>query len=563
MGLTSAMLTGFTGIKSNQYLMDSIGDNVANVNTTAFKNQRTLFESLFYDTIRGGTAPGSTTGGTNPMQIGHGSGLASIQRNFSQGAIQDTGVKSDLAVDGAGFFILNQAGDQVYTRDGSFRLDETNTFVSAHGAYLQGYAADAGGTIIPGVLGNLTIPLGTESLAVATSNVEFDGNLDADSTVAGSAGMSVSASLVTAGGAPATEATALTDLVDSSGGPLFSTGDVITVSGAQKGSIDLPTAQFTVGTDGTTVGAFASFLESAFGINTDPATGGSPGVTVSAGPDPAAGSLVVTSNLGEPNAITLTASNIRNSTTGILPFTFTNTDATGEGVSTGMIVYDSLGNAVEMRVRAVMESQTTSGTVWRFYAESPDDTDPGGVLGTGTITFDQNGQFVSATGTNLTIDLTNTGAADPLQVSLDFSALTGLARGTSDPTLMMSSQNGYPAGTLIDYDIDEEGIVTGTFSNSQTRVFGQVALATFANPEALSAVTENTFVPGANSGDAVVTTARTLGAGSIQSGSLEQSNVELSREFIGMVTASTGFSAASRVVRTADEMLQELLMLGR
>ena len=90
MGLTSAMLTGFTGIKSNQYLMDSIGDNVANVNTTAFKTQRTLFETLFYDTIQGGTAPSETSGGTNPMQTGHGSGLASIQRNFAQGSIQDT-----------------------------------------------------------------------------------------------------------------------------------------------------------------------------------------------------------------------------------------------------------------------------------------------------------------------------------------------------------------------------------------------------------------------------------------------------------------------------------------
>ena len=564
MGLTSAMLTGFTGIKSNQYLMDSIGDNVANVNTTAFKTQRTLFETLFYDTIQGGTAPSDTSGGTNPMQVGHGSGLASIQRNFAQGSIQDTGVKSDLAMDGAGFFILQSPDDdRVYTRDGSFRLDETNTLVTANGSLVQGFAADANGDIIPGVLSDLTIPLGTESLAVATTRVEFDGNLDADGTVAGSSGVSTSAPLTTDGGVPATAGTALTALVDENGLPLFSTGDVITISRAQKGGIDLPSTEFVVGTDGTTLGDFASFLETVLAINTDPATGGSPGVTISGGPDPAAGSLVVTSNLGIPNAITLQASNIRNSTTGVLPFTFTNTAATGEGVSTGMIVYDSLGNTVEMRVRVVMESQDNSGTVWRFYAESPDDSDASAVLGTGTITFDQDGQFVSAAGTNVQIDRAGTGASTPLPINLDFSALTGLSRASADPTLVMSAQDGYPAGTLIDYDFDEDGIITGTFSNAQTRVFGQVAVATFANPEGLIGLNENVYVPGANSGEAMVTTANTLSAGKIQSGSLELSNVELSREFIGMVTASTGFSAASRVVRTADDMLQELLLLAR
>ena len=106
-------------------------------------------------------------------------------------------------------------------------------------------------------------------------------------------------------------------------------------------------------------------------------------------------------------------------------------------------------------------------------------------------------------------------------------------------------------------------MITGTFSNAQTRVFGQLAVATFANPEGLVALSKNTFVPGANSGEPMVLAPNTLGAGSVESGSLELSNVELAREFIGLVTAATGFSAASRVVRSADDMLQELLMLVR
>ncbi len=564
MGLTQAMLTGFTGIKSNQSMMDTIGDNVANVNTTAFKNQRTLFETLYYQTLRGGTAPSDTSGGTNPMQTGYGSTVASIQRSFNQGNIQDTGVKSDLAIDGRGFFILDAPNtDRVFTRDGSFRLDETHTLVTAHGARVQGFAADESGDIIPGVLSDLVIPLGMVREAVATTEVVLDGNLDANATRAGSAGVSISDPLMIAGGTPAGATTALTALVDEDDNPLFATGDVIVLRGAQKGQIDLPEARFVVGTDGTTLRDFAAFLENALAINTDPATGGSPGVTIAEGPDPAAGSLVITSNLGEPNAITLDAADIRNSTSGVLPFQFTNTPATGQGVSTGMIVYDSLGNPVEVRIRAVMESQDSTGTTWRFYVESPHDTDASAVLGSGTITFDQNGQFVSATETSIRIDRAGTGAVSPLQIHLDFTALTGLARGTSQPTLVMTRQDGYPAGELIDYSIDEDGVITGTFSNAQTRVFGQLAVATFANPEGLVALSKNTFVPGANSGEPMVLAPNTLGAGSVESGSLELSNVELAREFIGLVTAATGFSAASRVVRSADDMLQELLMLVR
>ena len=109
MSLTSAMMIGFTGIKSNTVAVDTIGDNVANVNTTAFKTQRALFETVLYRTLRGGEAPADPLGGTNPVQVGYGSGVAAIQRNFAQGSVQTTGVPSDLAIDGRGFFIVNNA----------------------------------------------------------------------------------------------------------------------------------------------------------------------------------------------------------------------------------------------------------------------------------------------------------------------------------------------------------------------------------------------------------------------------------------------------------------------
>ena len=562
MGLTSAMLVGFTGIKSNQFAIDTIGNNVANLNTTAFKNQRALFETTFYHQLQGGTAPDENTGGTNPVEIGYGSQLAAIQRNFGQGNLEATGVRSDLAVQGKGLFILNTAaGQQVYTRDGAFELDLNNTLVSSDGSFVRGFAADETGTIDATVLTNLVIPIGQTMSAQATTSAVMDGNLDAAGLVASTASVTTTSALQTAAGA-ATAASALTGLVDDDGVALFADGDVVTVSGAERGDVVLPEATFTVGADGTTVGDFAGFLEQALLINTDPATGGTPGITVSDGTDAPAGALVITSNLGEVNAIDLQSSDVRNSTSGVLPFDFSTTPAVGEGATTALTINDSLGNPVHVRLRTALESADATGLVWRFYAESADDSGDG-ILGTGTMRFDQNGQFVSATGTDVSVGRAGTGAVDPLTFSVDFSDLTSLARSDGASELVMASQNGRPPGTLVNFAVGQDGVVTGTYDNSALQVFGQVALATFANYEGLTALPDNTFTAGVNSGEPVVVAPETLGAGRIEAGQLEQSNVDLPREFIGLITASTGFSAAGRVVRTADDLLQELLLLVR
>ncbi|HRX84734.1 MAG TPA: flagellar hook-basal body complex protein [Phycisphaerae bacterium] len=562
MGLTQAMLVGFTGIKSNQYMIDAVGDNVANVNTTAFKSQRALFETIYYRTVDAGSGPDAATnnGGSNPIEVGLGSRLAALQRNFEPGSIQGTGDKSDVAVDGAGFLVVtNTAGDQLYTRDGALTLDENNVLTNPSGFKVQGYAADATGAIITGALSDLTIPLGTESAAVATSSADIEGNLDAAATVATIGAVTQTGPLATATGA-ATAATQLTALVDSDGAAIFTAGDVITIHNVQKGGVDLPARQFVVGTDGSTLGDFATFLENMTGIDTSTPTpsGQTPGVTVDG-----TGALVITANAGEANAISIDPSDIRNDTSGKLPFSFTSTPATGEGLTTAFTVYDSLGNPVEVRLRMALESRDASGTTWRFVAESNNDSDPTPLLGTGTLSFDQDGRLVASTGTTLNVDLASGGAATPLAFTLNMDGVTGLNFGNGTSSLVMATQDGTPGGTLIDYAIDADGVITGTYSNGRTRDFGQLALATFRNPGGLNGLGDNTFAVGINSGEAMISAPRTAGAGAIQSGSLELSNVELAREFINLVTASTGFSAASRVVRSADDLLQEVMLLAR
>ena len=124
-------------------------------------------------------------------------------------------------------------------------------------------------------------------------------------------------------------------------------------------------------------------------------------------------------------------------------------------------------------------------------------------------------------------------------------------------------QDGSGIGTLANFSIGEDGLITGLFTNGLTRTVGQVAMATFANPEGLVDVGNNMFRVGPNSGEAIITEAFQFGTGRMLSGALELSNVDLSQEFINMILASTGYSAASRVISTTDELLDQLLILGR
>ncbi len=569
MSLSSAMLVGFTGIRSNSVAVDTVGDNLANLNTTAFKGQRTLFETLMYNTISEGSGPGETSGGTLPRQVGTGSTVAAIQRDYGQGAVEESGYPSDLAIDGDGFFILDVGeGERAYTRDGAFNLDSSQTLVAAtNGKPVQVFAADAAGNIDTGTLTDLVIPLGTASEAIATTEVIMDGRLDAATAVASTAAVVQSEPLLTSGGSAGTTGTALTDLAAENGLPLFSTGDVLTINGT-RGGVAVTESEFIVGTTGSTLGDLAAHLESALGINPDPATGGTPGVTIGDGTTAPAGTLVINSNLGEINAIELDSSSVTN-TTGAVPSPFSFTTATsavgggGDGTTTSFKVFDSLGNAVDVRLRVAMESKSETGTTWRFFAESEGDTDLTPVLGTGTISFDANGQFVGATGTELSIDRDGVGSTTPLVFDLDFSGMTGLAGTNGESEIIMSSQDGAAAGVMTGYGVDTDGVVTASYSNDQERVLGQVALAKFANNEGLLGRSDNTFTVGPNSGDATIVAPGEAATGIIRSGHLEQSNVEVTREFVNLISAQTGISSASRVVRVADDLLQELLLLAR
>lgn len=560
MGLSTAMYTGLSGMNVNQSRIQTIGDNIANVNTTAFKSSRMLFQTQFSEVRSMGTAPSATTGGVNPIQIGLGALVGSTQKDFSVGSIEATGIPGDMAIEGQGFFVVSTpAGRQLYTRDGSFRLDAANQLVDMNGNFVRGFGVDSNGTVIPTALTNLTVPLGTVTEARATANVVLDGDLSAAGSIATQGSTHLTQVLVDGSGNLATASTPLTDLRSQSdpGVLLFNSGTLITMSGLARGERDVPTQQFTVGTTGATLGDFANWVQNAIGINTTAGVPGTPGVTV------ANGQLVFQSNAGEPNGLSITANNFTTDNAAApLPFTFTQTQtADGSGVFTAYTVYDSLGTPVIVNTTFTLEALTPTGPVWRFYAEAPDAAGGIQILGTGLVSFDTQGRFISVTGNTLNIDRGGSGAASPLQVTLDMSGIHGLSTELSN--VIMAEQDGYPPGTLNGWGVSTDGMLVGTFSNGLSRPLGQVALAMFPNPEGLLAEADNLYTTGPNSGNPTITPPEQFGAGSILGGSLELSNVDLAREFIGLITSSTGFQASSRVISTSSDLLDQLMLIIR
>ena len=118
-----SMYSGVSGLRGHQTMMDVVGNNISNVNTTGFKSSTTVFQDVLSQALRGGGAATQALGGTNPAQVGLGSRVAAITTNFGQGALQRTGRATDLAVQGDGFFVVNQGGQELYSRASSFSID--------------------------------------------------------------------------------------------------------------------------------------------------------------------------------------------------------------------------------------------------------------------------------------------------------------------------------------------------------------------------------------------------------------------------------------------------------
>jgi flagellar hook protein FlgE len=415
MPLTS-FYTALTGINNNSTAINVIGDNLANMNTTAFKTGKATFSELL-----AGLSGTSATG--NPISAGLGSTLNGVVRTNTQGTITSTGVSTDAAINGNGFYVVSVNGGMGFTRSGSFQLDKEGNLLSADGFPLLGYTAVGGQIDTSAAIAPIQIKKGQTVPGSATTEMSILANLDAQAD------------------------------------------DNDTFSSA----------------------------------------------------------IAVYDSLGVSHQVTLT---------------FTKT---GPGAWSWA---------------ATVPAEDTGGTAGGAPTQ----------VGTGNITFDQDGELDPST-TNPTVDITGlaSGAADmSITLSLIDAAGTSMITGfASDSAVSSTNQNGFTASNLKDFSISSSGVIVGATESGQSVSLAQLALANFPNVDGLAKSVGSTFVAFTTSGEPSIGTAGTGGRGLLVGGALEKSNVDMSQEFIDLITAQRAYQANSKMITTTDELYQDAVNLIR
>lgn len=456
--MLQAMLAGVASIKAQQTRMNVIGNNLANVNTAAFKGSRVTFQDMLSQTIRGASRPTGGSGGTNPIQFGLGVLVAGTDTNNEQGSLNATNRPTDMAIQGNGYFMTSDGQKVAYTRDGGFDLDANGDLVHrATGEKVLGWnfineaTQDTNSVITPD--SSLNIPLGRLNASKVTTTVNFQGNLDGEAEVGNYPG----------------HADPNKDKVD------WSTHIQVfdSLGGAHKVRMD--------------------FFDRA---NETPTAGGFP-----AGNDDAVSSW---------------------------------------------------------RYRAVLVADDGTETV--LYTTPPGSGAP---YSDERLYFNANGEVTEATKLAqhpVTIPVPSGGGPLNFDIELNFSEVGQLK---ADSQLGMINQDGFPPGALQAFSVDANGIITGLFTNGLTQPLGRIAVAIFPNPGGLERTGNNQWRATDNSGVPNVGTPRTGGRGQVNSGFLEQSNVDIGAEFTDLIVTQRGFQANTRVVTTVDEMLQDLINMKR
>jgi flagellar hook protein FlgE len=578
MGILSSLFAGVSGLNANGTALSVIGNNIANMSTVGFKGSKATFADLISSSI---------SGGSGAVQTGIGVALTSVQGNFSQGSLATSSNVLDLAIDGNGFFVVEDAqGGTFYSRAGLFRLDRNNNVVDPSGFKLQGFLADTTGTIT-GTIGDIALPSTTASPR-ATTIALVAANLNSATPQTGVRGNVVaSAASVTT---TAAGANSFTINLNGDGAQTVTVANGLT--GAALATAIQNAVRALVPADPFKAAAYSGFTASVNPSNIFTFTSGITGTTNNS--TTGTGTVVVAANGADTLAADLNMT-APTSTTGT-DFLLSDPSASSN-FSTSMTVFDSLGNSHLLTTYFTRAGQNTwnynvvanaADVVTANYDSSNVDASLGIVkVGSGTLTFGTNGTLDREspvirydTGT-----AAGTAGATPGELQIDFngatqdqaivmnygtsvttdggSGLDGTTQFGSTSALVQQTQDGFAAGSLQAFSVDSNGTISGRFSNGQLRALAQVVLARFPDPIGLTRTGKNTFAQSGNSGQPVTGTPDSAGLGRVLSNSLELSNVDLGESFIDMIAAQRGFQANSRVITTSDEILQELVNLKR
>jgi flagellar hook protein FlgE len=586
MGLTSSLFSGVSGLAALGNSMTVIGDNIANVNTVGFKSSRVLFQDILSQTVA--TQSGSA-------QVGRGTALGDVTAAFDQGSFESTESATDLAIGGEGFFIVrspDNSENEFYTRAGSFRFDKDGNFVNSAGYLVKGWELERNdetgdvediGSITDIKLENFTSP------PEATDRVKVIANLDAqgENNTIGTDGLSEAwdgdLALDSHIGDTAFEYQTTIKVYDSLGSThditlYFDRGEndnqyefIVTCNPAEDeraifsadtdsghGLLGRGTLQFTPsGVLGNAAMTFERYV--------------------------GAGGGLAATNTSWPTAPEVTGSY---SGTQALPATYTFTSATAGTIGTDAIRVDvsappggyftipanysdgeyvegpdgmyfqfhagdlaAVGNAFAVTATAGVPDDLTDANVW---------ADMSGDLTNQHFTFTPD--FLGGTGTAMAVELNFGTAFDGANWVPDSLSTTQFSSASST---VFQTATGYGAGDLQSISVDVDGAITGQYSNGQVTPLFRVALAKFQNTQGLFKEGGNLFRATRNSGERVTGKPGANGLGSIASNSLEQSNVDISNEFVKMITAQRGFQANSKIVTTVDSMLSDVIAMKR
>jgi len=554
--MSNSLMAAVSGLQGHQKMLDVAGNNLANVNSYGFKSSRVTFAELLAETLQEATQPGDQVGGTNPQQIGSGVAVASIDRNMGQGTMVHTGQPLDMAIEGAGYFVLNDGQKDVYTRVGTFAVDSEYYLVDPGTGYRVqrlGIAGVSEGFQDPSS-DDIRIPYDVALPAEATQSVSFTGNLSADAETP-TTNEVTSGLQYTDDGAVAAPETLLADLDQTAG---LSAGETLTITGKAPDGTDV-SETFTIGTgpgeDGNTLGDLVDKISGAFSGATARLVNGEIRLL-----DDEAGYSQTDIYLSYGGAGTFE-----------LPAYFRHLSAGGEEAKSANVeIFDAqgIGHVVSVAFLRTDQADTWDMVVTNMTGEVHfDGADDRRVR---KIQFNADGSFAGLGGgtpddQSIKVRFGGPGASQST-IDVNFGTIgqfDGLSQFGGPSTVAAGGQDGYEAGYLSSLSVSRDGILVGMFTNGVRRDIAALQIATFQNPAGLQAMGQSYFTTSGNSGDPMPTQALTGGAGAVNGGSLERSNVDTAEEFVNLIQAQNGFQANARTITVTNDMLRELSNLIR
>ena len=551
-----SMYSAVSGLKTHQTRMDVIGNNIANVNTVAFKSSSVTFSDILYQTTSNASGANATTGtgGVNAKQIGLGTTAAATKVSItSAGASETTGNPFDIRLtdkNSTNFFIVNNGSENVFTRSGSFYVDGSgNLCMSSTGYTVMGWQVDeTTGEIRKDTVSALRImqEKNLTSAPEATTQATIAGVLDEnDADVKSDAGKVMNLNFydnlgyqytakfaIKATGTDGEYTVELTSILDSNNKNIT---EGFTQAQMKKifGNTDTK----------TTIASYSSALPGC-GYTFDPTTGNltsAAGQTVTIKPD---GTLDDGTNKTIKDIFGVSDGNFKNiqdsAKAGNEDYKFEKVTTAVNGVQTHsyQIVKKSATN--------LLKFNTEDGT----FNSIGGGTDKSVELNLNTANLNRNGNFA-----NINVDFSQC-----LNYENGGKSTIGADAGATDG----KTGKGRKLGAMTGISIDTSGRIYGTYDNGNTELLGQIAVAQFSNASGLEKVGESCYRTTLNSGefDGIGVEISADGS-SMTTGELEMSNVDLSSEFTSMITTQRGFQANSRVITTSDTLLEELVNLKR